>query len=208
MQDIVVRQKAEIPQALGMYPGWMAQLLQARGIETREAAEAFLHPSREQILDPLLLHDMAKARDMLLDAVLQKLPVVIYGDYDCDGVCASVILLDTLEKMGADVHPYIPDRHREGYGLNMDAVEKLAKTYKVLVTVDCGITGVEEVEFARSIGMDTVVTDHHECKEQLPDAVAVVDPRRTDCPYPFKELAGVGVVFKLISAAEVEYLTD
>lgn len=209
MQDIVVRQKAEIPQALGMYPGWMAQLLQARGIETREAAEAFLHPSREQILDPLLLHDMAKARDMLLDAVLQKLPVVIYGDYDCDGVCASAILLDTLEKMGADVQPYIPDRHREGYGLNMDAVEKLAQTYKVLVTVDCGITSVQEVALAKENGMQVIVTDHHTVGDALPAADAVVTPHLGN--YPFPGLCGAGVAWKLalaLAGHEAEALMD
>lgn len=209
MQDIVVRQKAEIPQALGMYPGWMAQLLQARGIETREAAEAFLHPSREQILDPLLLHDMAKARDMLLDAVLQKLPVVIYGDYDCDGVCASAILLDTLEKMGADVQPYIPDRHREGYGLNMDAVEELAQTYKVLVTVDCGITSVQEVALAKEKGMQVIVTDHHTVGDALPAADAVVTPHLGH--YPFPGLCGAGVAWKLalaLAGHEAEALMD
>ena len=135
--------------------------------------------------------------------------VTIYGDYDCDGVCASVILLDTLEKMGADVHPYIPDRHREGYGLNMDAVEKLAKTYQVLVTVDCGITSVQEVALAKEKGMQVIVTDHHTVGDALPAADAVVTPHLGN--YPFPGLCGAGVAWKLalaLAGNEAEALMD
>lgn len=198
MQDIFIRQQGQVPEGLKAYPGWMGQLLYARGIETEEAAQAFLNPSRDQILHPLLLHDMEKARDILLDAVLQHLPIVIYGDYDCDGVCAGVILLETLEKMGADVHPYIPDRHREGYGLNVDAVARLSEAYKVLVTVDCGITSVEEVALAKEKGMQVIVTDHHTVGDALPPADAVVTPHLGD--YPFPGLCGAGVAWKLALA--------
>lgn len=209
MQDIFIRHTEAIPDELKAYPLWMAQLLQARGIETRQAAEAFLHPSREQILDPLLLHDMEKARDMLLDAVLQKLSIVVYGDYDCDGVCATAILLDTLERMGAHVHPYIPDRHREGYGLNMTAVEMLSETNQVLVTVDCGITSLEEVALAKEKGMQVIVTDHHTVGDALPAADAVVTPHLGN--YPFSGLCGAGVAWKLalaLAGNEAESLMD
>lgn len=198
MHTILLRETENVPAALKNYPGWMARLLAARGMKTEAEAQAFLHPSREQILSPLLLHDMEKARDMLLDAVLHKWPVVVYGDYDCDGVCASAILLETLEKMGADAHPYIPDRHKEGYGLNLDAVARLSEKFKVLVTVDCGITSVEEVALAKEKGMHVIVTDHHTVGDTLPPADAVVSPLLGN--YPFSGLCGAGVAWKLALA--------
>ncbi|MBQ4640467.1 MAG: single-stranded-DNA-specific exonuclease RecJ [Clostridia bacterium] len=209
MHTVHLRETPHVPQELTAYPGWMARLLAARGLESREAAEAFLHPSREQILPPLLLHDMEKARDILLDGVLQKVPMVVYGDYDCDGVCASAILLETLEKMGADVHPYIPDRHKEGYGLNMEAVGRLSEKYRLMVTVDCGITSVQEVALAREKGMQVIVTDHHTVGDTLPPADAIVTPLLGD--YPFRGLCGAGVAWKLalaLAGQEAEELME
>ena len=125
----------------------------------------------------------------------------MFGDYDVDGITATVILVDYLRRRGADVVHYIPRRIEDGYGLSTEAIDTLhGQGVELMITVDCGITGVDEVAYARALGMDTVVTDHHECKEQLPDAAAVVDPHRADCPYPFKHLAGCGVALKLALA--------
>ncbi len=180
----------------------MARLLQARGVETAEDAKAFLHPDRSHILPPLLLSDMEKARDILLQAIRERKPIVIYGDYDCDGVCACTILLETLQGLGARVDCYIPDRHLEGYGLNVEAVERLAADYGLMVTVDCGITSLPEVARAREMGMQVIVTDHHTVGESLPPADAVVSPLLGD--YPFPGLCGAGVAWKLALALDAE----
>ncbi len=200
MHSIVVRPRKPVPEAMKEYPDWMAQLLVARGVETAADAEIFLHPERNHILPPLLLHDMEKARDILLLAVQEQKSIVIYGDYDCDGVCACTILWETLQGMGAMADCYIPDRHREGYGLNRDAVEKLAMAYDVLVTVDCGITSVAEVALAKEKGMQVIVTDHHTVGDELPLADAVVSPLLGE--YPFSGLCGAGVAWKLALALD------
>lgn len=202
VQAIVLRENKAIPEGLSGYPAWMARLLQARGLETREAAEAFLHPCREQILPPLLLSDMMIARDLLLAAVAENKRIVIYGDYDCDGVCACAILLDVLQQMGARADCYIPDRETEGYGLNMQAAEKLAGQYDVMITVDCGITSVAEVALAKEKGMVVIVTDHHTPGDVLPGADAVVSPLLGD--YCFPGLCGAGVAWKLALALDEE----
>ena len=125
--------------------------------------------------------------------------MAVYGDYDVDGITSTCLLTDFLRDQGGDVCYYIPNRLSEGYGVNREAVDRLAQEgVRLIVTVDCGITAVEEVEYAKELGIDLVITDHHECKEELPAAVAVVDPHRKDCPYPFKDLAGVGVALKLV----------
>ncbi len=183
------------------YSYLVAGVMASRGIESPEEAAECL--SREEFLthSPFLMADMDKAVARINEALECGEKIAIFGDYDVDGITATCILVDYLKNRGANVMHYIPRRVEDGYGLSEDAIEGLRRSgATLLVTVDCGITGVEEVEFARSIGMDTVVTDHHECKEQLPDAVAVVDPRRTDCPYPFKHLAGCGVALKLVLA--------
>lgn len=202
MYSIVLRQQKAAPEALKGYPAWMARLLCARGVETREEAEAFLHPNREQILSPFLLPDMEKARNILWNAVQGKKKIVIYGDYDCDGVCASAILFETLQGMGAKVSCYIPDRHKEGYGLNEEAVWHLAKENDVLLTVDCGITSVQEVALAKELGLLVIVTDHHTVGDFLPPADAVVSPLLGD--YPFSGLCGAGVAWKLALALDAE----
>lgn len=202
MQSIVLRKQEALPDGLKTYPEWMARLLAARGLENRDDAEAFLHPCREQILPPLLLNDMQKARNLLLQAVKENKRLVIYGDYDCDGVCACAILQDVLQKMGANVHCYIPDRHTEGYGLNVQAVEVFSAQYDVMITVDCGITSLQEVALAKERGMQVIVTDHHTVGDALPRADAVVSPLLGD--YPFPGLCGAGVAWKLALALDAE----
>jgi len=178
-----------------------AAVLSARGISTPEQAAALLDDGEGRFHDPFLLLDMDKAVARIHRALKSEEPIAVYGDYDVDGITATALLTSCLKSMGGKVFPYIPDRIEEGYGLNIPAIERMARSgIKLIVTVDCGITAVAEVAHARTLGVDVVITDHHQCKEVLPDAVAVVDPRRSDCPYPFKELAGVGVALKLAAA--------
>ena len=178
-----------------------ATVLSARGVSTPEQASALLDDGEDRFHDPFLLLDMDKAVARIRRALESEEPIAVYGDYDVDGITATALLTSCLKSMGGKVFPYIPDRIEEGYGLNIPAIERMARSgIKLIVTVDCGITAVSEVAHARTLGVDVVITDHHQCKEFLPDAVAVVDPRRPDCNYPFKELAGVGVALKLASA--------
>ena len=187
----------------GRIPGiedHIASLLIARGADTYEKAQAFLHPSEKDLHDPMLLFGMDKALPLLKSAIARRAPIIVYGDYDCDGVCASAILVETFNRLGAQVRAYIPHRKTEGYGLNEDAVRSLAGQGAVLITVDCGITAVAEAQLCKELGIDLVITDHHECKDVLPEAIAVVDPHRPDCRYPHDHLCGVGVAFKLACA--------
>ena len=183
------------------YPYLVSEVLASRGVERAEDAAEFLTQETTLTYSPFLMQDMDKAVERIAQAIAAGEKIAIFGDYDVDGITATCILVDYLKGRGADVVHYIPRRIEDGYGLSCDAIEGLRKGgATLLVTVDCGITGVDEVAFARSIGMDVVVTDHHECKETLPVASAVVDPRRTDCEYPFKHLAGCGVALKLVLA--------
>jgi single-stranded-DNA-specific exonuclease len=148
--------------------------------------------------DPFRLQDMSSAVTRLREAIRAVEPIAVYGDFDADGVTATAVLVLTLRSLGAEVHPYIPHRVDEGYGLNKDALAELAeKGVRVVVTVDCGVRSVEEVAYARQAGMDVIITDHHTLGERLPDALAVIDPRRPDSPYPYAQLAGVGLAYKL-----------
>lgn len=148
--------------------------------------------------DPFRLRDMSQAVTRLRDAVRAGEPIAVYGDFDADGVTATALLVLTLRALGAEVHPYIPHRVDEGYGLNMEALTELAeKGVRVVVTVDCGVRSVAEVAHARRAGMDVIITDHHTLGDSLPDALAVIDPRRADSPYPYPQLAGVGLAYKL-----------
>ena len=184
----------EVPR-LPDVPAWMANLLYARGVHTPEEARLFLHPALDQLASPSALHDMDKAAELILEAAKRGQRAVIYGDYDVDGVSASAILWESLGMLGVNREVYIPDRHREGYGLNTAAVETLAKEFSVLITVDCGIASVREVELARELGMTVIVTDHHRHGELLPPANAVVSPLLGDYPFPF--LCGAGVAWKM-----------
>ena len=187
-------------QAAG-YPYLVSAVLAARGVETAEQAAAFLEREDRLTLSPFLMADMDKAVERIRRALDSGERMAVFGDYDVDGITATCNLVDYLQRRGADVLHYIPRRIEDGYGLSCDAIRSLYdQGVRLLVTVDCGITGVEEVDFANSLGMDVVITDHHECRETLPRAVAVVDPHRPDCGYPFKHLAGCGVALKLVLA--------
>ena len=183
------------------YPCLVSAVLASRGIDTAEEAAAFLEHEQRLTYSPFLMADMDKAAERVQQALTSGERIAVFGDYDVDGITATCILVDYLRSRGADVLHYIPRRIEDGYGLSCDAIEGLHRQgARLLITVDCGITGVEEVDFANSLGMDVVITDHHECKEVLPAAAAVVDPHRPDCPYPFKHLAGCGVALKLALA--------
>ena len=178
----------------------LATILVNRGI-TVENANIFLNPTRKDFHDPKLMPDMNIAVERILQAIEKKEKTIIYGDYDVDGITSITVLKSFLTERGLEVDEYIPNRISEGYGLNKQAIEKIAsKNYNLMITVDCGITAIEEVEYAKEFGIETIITDHHEPGENLPKAIAVVDCKRKENIYPFRELAGVGVVFKLIQA--------
>ncbi len=184
-------------------PRLAATVITARGVMDAEGAKAALDSSIANISDPFLLQDMDKAIAVIDEAIQKGERIAVYGDYDVDGVTATCIMIRYLRSRGADCTYYIPDRLGEGYGLNLQAIKTLYDDgCRLLITVDSGITAVEEAEYAASIGLKLIITDHHECKEILPAACAVVNPRREGSRYPFKELAGVGVAFKLICAME------
>ena len=191
------------------YPYLLSTVLAARGISSPEDAAEFLDRERKLTISPMLMRDMDKAVARIQRAIADGETVAVFGDYDVDGITSTVLLMDYLKSCGANCLRYIPRRIEDGYGLSKDAIQGLHdQGATLMVTVDCGITGNEEVDFANALGMDVVVTDHHECKEHLPNAVAVVDPHRGDCPYPFKHLAGVGVALKLVLALGGENRED
>lgn len=181
-------------------PKILASVLLSRGLDAA-GAENFFSRSKKDIPNPFLLLGMEKAVLRIQSALESQEKIVVYGDYDVDGITSTAMLCDFLRSLGANVEYYIPSRADEGYGINIIALSKIKKGgAKLLITVDCGITAVGEVEFARSIGLDVVITDHHMCKEKIPRAVAVINPKQPECSYPYKELAGVGVCFKLVLA--------
>lgn len=186
--------------ALGIHPA-VASVLRGRGIETVEAARAFLQPDLAQLHDPFLLPDMAVAADRLVQAIQERQTVMVHGDYDMDGVTASALMIKMLSKLGADVHYFIPHRQLDHYGLNVNAVRQAARLgAKLVVAVDCGVTAHEAVDEACKLGVDVIVIDHHEPGDALPNALAVVDPKRADSRYPERDLASVGLCFKVASA--------
>jgi single-stranded-DNA-specific exonuclease len=180
-------------------PSLVAAVLGQRGYETPEAARAFLKPELTQLHEPAAMPGLMLAAERLVAAARAGEPIVIYGDYDVDGITASAILWHALRLADANVRVYVPHRLEEGYGLNMEAVEKLAaEGARVLVTVDCGISGAAEAARAQELGMDVIITDHHEPNpDRLPPALALVNPKLPDSPYPFKELSGAGIALKL-----------
>ena len=181
----------------------IAKLLYQRGFKDTKSAKAFLYMETEILSDPFKLADIKKAVTSINTAIEQKEKITIYGDYDVDGVTSVCALYLYLKSCGADIDYYIPNRVGDGYGVSTSAIELLAKKgTKLIITVDTGITANDEVEFAKSLGIKFVITDHHECRQVLPDALAIVNPHRPDCLSEFKELAGVGVVFKLLCAYE------
>jgi single-stranded-DNA-specific exonuclease len=191
---------ATLASALGVSP-IVARLLCQRGLGDAEQAARFLNPSLDHLHDPTALTDMSVAVDRILAAIARRERVAVHGDYDVDGVTSTVILRRALELLGADVMHFIPERLRDGYGLQPAAVDRLhADGVGVIVSVDCGIRGADAARRARELGIDLIVTDHHEPDAELPPALAVINPKRHDCRYPDKYLAGVGVALKLVQA--------
>ena len=179
----------------------MARLLAARGFTQREQVEDFLSPTLAKTHDPFLLKGMDQAVDRIGRAIEQREPICVYGDYDVDGITATAVLRSSFAHLSVDVGSYIPHRLKEGYGLNVDALRQLAdRGIRLLITVDNGITATEKVDVARSLGIDVIITDHHRPGPAIPSACAIVNPRQPGCAYPFKDLAGVGVSFKLAHA--------
>lgn len=189
-----------LSEACGFSP-LAAVALCARGVDTPEKAQAFLATGTEGLYDPMRLRDMDKAVAAIREVIREKQKIIVFGDYDVDGITATCVLLRYLRSLGADADYYIPNRLSEGYGLSCAAMDALYKQgVRLIVTVDSGVTAFEETAYAKKLGIRMVITDHHECREELPEAEAIVNPRRSDCDYPFTELAGVGVAFKLICA--------
>ena len=183
----------------------LASILVNRGIIDGEKINVFLNPTRKDFYNPFLMPDMEIAVKRIVKAIENKEKIMIYGDYDADGITSITVLKKYLNEIGLKTGEYIPNRLNEGYGLNKDAISKIYNDgYKLMITVDCGISGLEEVEYANSLGIEIIITDHHEPAEKLPEAIAVIDAKRKDNKYPFNQLAGVGVVFKLIQAISKE----
>ena len=188
--------------ALGINPV-VARLLYNRGYKDEAAAKSFIYMESEMLSDPFRMKDIDAAIDSISAAVAAGEKITVYGDYDVDGVTSVCTLYLYLKSLGASVEYYIPNRAGEGYGVSPQAIDAIKENGSTLIiTVDTGTTAIDEVEYAKSLGINFVVTDHHECHAALPAALAVVNPHRPDCEYPFKDLAGVGVVFKLICAYE------
>lgn len=187
----------------------IASILINHNITTPQDVELFLNTTRNDFHDPFLMPDMEKAVDRILQSIEKQEKVVIYGDYDVDGITSITVLKKFLAERGLIVGEYTPNRLSEGYGLNKDAVLELQKqNYTLMITVDCGISGNEEIKYAQELGMEVIVTDHHEPGEEIPNCLAVVDAKRKDNKYPFNQLAGVGVVFKLIQAISIKLNLD
>ena len=183
----------------------LATILVNRGIMEEEQIEKFLKPKRSDFYNPYGMPDMNIAVERIMKAIENKEKTIIYGDYDVDGITSVTVLKSFLEERGLHVEVYIPNRLEEGYGLNKKAVEYIAEQkYSLMITVDCGISAVEEVEYANQLGIETIVTDHHEPGNELPNVIAVVDAKRKDNQYQCRNLAGVGVVFKLIQAIGIK----
>lgn len=179
----------------------VARVLINRGMTDAGEAKKFIERNISSLYSPYLINDMDKAVKRIRDAIEDGEKITVYGDYDVDGITSTAMMVSFLRKCGANVDAYIPDRQNEGYGVNKEAVEKIiAGGTSLIITVDTGITAGEEVTYANKEGIDIIITDHHECKDSIPDAIAVINPKRIDCKYPFKDLAGVGVAFKLICA--------
>ena len=179
----------------------ISQILKNRDIITEKDAEIFMNPSLDYLRDPFLMKDMQKGVDRIKKAIEKKERIFIYGDYDVDGVSSTSILVLYFKSIGYDVKYYIPNRLKEGYGISIEALEKINEIgCDLLISVDCGITSAKEVEFAKTLGMDVIITDHHECQDEIPDAIAVINPKQEDCTYPYDFLCGCGVAFKLIQA--------
>ena len=196
MRDKII----EVQKATGLLEP-AAALLCARGIDTPDAAVQFLHPDTAQLHDPMRLPDMRESVQRIRRAIDEGERITVFCDYDADGTCGGSALYLCLVELGADVDIKTPNRHKEGYGLNTSAVDEIdSNDVTLIITVDCGITNLGETEYAKSRGMDVIITDHHECGEALPDTPYIINPKRSDSEYPCAYIAGCGVAFKLIQA--------
>ena len=183
----------------------LASLLNQRGVETYDEAKRFFRPHLDHLHDPFLMKDMDKAVDRILKAVSLGEKIVVYGDYDVDGTTAVSLVYSFLKQFHRKLEFYIPDRYEEGYGISYKGIDHALETgVSLMITLDCGIKAVEKVEYAKKHGLDIIIGDHHRPGDKVPEAVAVLDPKQDDCPYPFKELSGCGVGFKLIQALGIK----
>ena len=179
----------------------LAQLLVQRGVNTFDEAKHFFRPSLSDFLDPFLMKDMDKAVERISNAILNKEKILVYGDYDVDGTTAVSLVYTFLHNQYVNVEYYIPDRYKEGYGISIQGIDYAKENgCNLIIALDCGIKSIDKIEYANKLGVDFIICDHHRPGSELPDAVAVLDPKRTDCEYPYKELSGCGVGFKLIQA--------
>ncbi len=179
----------------------LAQLLVQRGINTFDEAKNFFRPSLSDLHDPFLMKDMDKAVERISNAILNKQKILVYGDYDVDGTTAVSLVYTFLHNQYVNVGYYIPDRYKEGYGISIQGIDYAKENnYDLIIALDCGIKSIDKIDYANTLGIDFIICDHHRPGSELPNAVAVLDPKRADCDYPYKELSGCGVGFKLIQA--------
>lgn len=184
----------------GIHP-LISQIMTCRNILSLDEAKRYLNPSLKDLYNPFMMQDMHLAVDRVIKSIFNKEKIVIYGDYDADGVTSVVVLLKFLKDINQATGYYIPDRVREGYGLNKNAIDRMKdNNVSLIITVDCGISDYDEINYARSLGLDVVILDHHEVPNTIPNAIAVINPKQKDCPYPYKNLAAVGIAFNFIIA--------
>ena len=190
----------KLQSAFGLHPR-LAELLISRGVDTEDKVRKYLYPDINDMYDPFTMKGMTEAVERLNTAIREKQKVVIYGDYDADGICASSILSLYLSSRGLDVYVHIPNRVGDGYGLNVESIESIIEKCcpDLILTCDCGISGSEEVAYAMDLGVDVIVTDHHEVADVIPECI-VVNPKQSDCNYSCSFLCGTGVALKLIQA--------
>jgi len=194
------QQAKELAEKIGMSP-IMAELLLRRGIRTESAAKRFFRPMLNELIDPFLMNDMDVAVDRLNDAMGRKERIMVYGDYDVDGCTAVALVYKFLQQFYSNIEYYIPDRYEEGYGISKKALDYAAEAgVKLIIVLDCGIKAIDEIAYAKSLGIDFIICDHHVPDDELPCAVAILNPKRTDSTYPFKDLCGCGVGFKYMQA--------
>ena len=184
-------------------------ILAQRGINNYHSAKSFFRPKFNNLYDPFLMKDMKSATDRIKEAINNKEKILIYGDYDVDGVASTALLTNFLRQKTNNIFPYIPDRETEGYGVSVNGIQKaIKKQVSLIISIDCGIKALKEVEYAKKNNIDFIICDHHLPESEIPNAIAVLDPKRVDCKYPFKELCGCGIGFKLIQALSLEWNMD
>ncbi|MDD6779776.1 MAG: DHH family phosphoesterase, partial [Prevotellaceae bacterium] len=190
----------ELADKIGMSP-ILADLLIRRGIKTESAAKRFFRPMLSELIDPFLMNDMDIAVDRLNDAMGRKERIMVYGDYDVDGCTAVALVYKVLQQFYSNIEYYIPDRYDEGYGVSRKSIDEAKeKGVKLIIVLDCGIKAIDEIAYAKELGIDFIICDHHVPDEEMPPAVAILNPKRKDSTYPFHHLSGCGVGFKFMQA--------